>query len=88
MRVSEVTVKTLANYLKLDYESLGEEEILELAAFLQAAVCFIFCSSDKSQVIICHFPNFFGNAFHLHLFFTICNKALISRQSFLSYVKF
>ena len=29
--VSEITVKTLANYLKLDYGSLAEEEILELA---------------------------------------------------------
>lgn len=41
MRVSEVTVKTLANYLKLDYESLTEEDLLELAAFLQAAIRFI-----------------------------------------------
>ena len=39
--VSEVTVKTLANYLKLDYESLAEEDLLELATFLQTAVCFI-----------------------------------------------
>ena len=41
MKVSEITIKNLANYLKLDYGSLAEEEILELAAFLQAAVCFI-----------------------------------------------
>ena len=41
MRVSEVTVKTLANYLKLDYESLTEEDLLELEAFLQAAIRFI-----------------------------------------------
>lgn len=41
VRVSEVTVKTLANYLKLDYESLTEEDLLELAAFLQAAIRFI-----------------------------------------------
>lgn len=32
--VSEITVKTLANYLKLDYESLAEEDLLELATFL------------------------------------------------------
>ena len=41
MKVSEITVKTLANYLKLDYESLTEEDLLELAAFLQAAIRFI-----------------------------------------------
>lgn len=39
--VSEITVKTLANYLKLDYGSLAEEEILELATFLQASIRFI-----------------------------------------------
>ena len=37
--VSEITVKTLANYLKLDYGSLAEEDLLELATFLQTAVC-------------------------------------------------
>ena len=36
--VSEITVKTLANYLKLDYESLAEEDLLELATFLQTTV--------------------------------------------------
>ena len=41
MKVSEITVKILANYLKLDYENLVEEDILELAAFLQAATRFI-----------------------------------------------
>ena len=41
MKVSEITIKNLANYLKLDYGSLAEEEILELAAFLQAAIRFI-----------------------------------------------
>ena len=41
MRVSEITVKSLATYLKLDYTVLSEEEILELAAFLQAATRFI-----------------------------------------------
>lgn len=39
--VSETTVKNLADYLKLDYSSLAEEEILELAAFLQVAQRFI-----------------------------------------------
>lgn len=57
--VSEITIKTLANYLKLDYESLAEEDLLELATFLQTAVCFIFRSSDKSQVIYMPFPEFF-----------------------------
>ncbi len=41
MKVSEITVKNLADYLKLDYQSLSEEEILELATFLQAAQRFI-----------------------------------------------
>lgn len=41
MKVSEITIKNLANYLKLDYGSLAEEEILELATFLQAATRFI-----------------------------------------------
>ena len=41
MRVSEITVKTLANYLRLDYGRLDEDEILELATFLQAATRFI-----------------------------------------------
>ena len=41
MVVSDITVKNLADYLKLDYNSLSEEEILELAAFLNAAETFI-----------------------------------------------
>lgn len=41
MKVSEITVKNLADYLKLDYSSLAEEEIIELLAFLQAAQKFI-----------------------------------------------
>ncbi len=41
MKVSEITVKNLSDYLKLDYQSLSEEEILELTAFLQAAQRFI-----------------------------------------------
>lgn len=41
LKVSEITVKNLADYLKLDYQSLSEEEILELKAFLQASQSFI-----------------------------------------------
>lgn len=41
MRVSEINVRNLASYLKLDYENLSEEEIIELATFLQAAQGFI-----------------------------------------------
>ena len=41
MRVSEITVKNLADYLRLDYSTLSEEEILELATFLQASQVFI-----------------------------------------------
>lgn len=41
LKVSEITVKNLADYLKLDYQSLSEEEILELATFLKASQSFI-----------------------------------------------
>lgn len=41
LKVSEITVKNLADYLKLNYQSLSEEEILELAAFLKASQSFI-----------------------------------------------
>ncbi|MFR1178838.1 MAG: head-tail connector protein [Bacilli bacterium] len=41
MKVSEITVKNLADYLKLDYSSLAEEEIIELATFLQVAQRFV-----------------------------------------------
>lgn len=41
MKVSDITIRTLANYLKLDYESLADEDILELATFLQVATRFI-----------------------------------------------
>lgn len=34
MKVSEVTVKNLADYLKLDYETLDPEEFSELETFL------------------------------------------------------
>lgn len=41
VRVSEINVRNLASYLKLDYEGLSEEETTELATFLQAAQRFI-----------------------------------------------
>lgn len=41
LKVSEITVKNLVDYLKLDYQSLSEEEILELAMFLQSSQSFI-----------------------------------------------
>lgn len=41
LKVSEITVKSLANYLKLDYSSLSEEEILELAMLLKTAQAFV-----------------------------------------------
>ena len=41
MIVSEITVKNLADYLKLDFESLTEEEKAELNAFLSSAKAFI-----------------------------------------------
>ena len=41
MIVSEITVKNLADYLKLDFESLTEEEKAELSTFLSSAKAFI-----------------------------------------------
>lgn len=41
MKVSEVTVKNLADYLRLDYETLDPEEISELETFLKSAKVFI-----------------------------------------------
>ena len=41
LKVSEITVKSLANYLKLDYSSLSEEEILELAMLLKTSQAFV-----------------------------------------------
>ncbi len=41
MKVSEITVKNLADYLKLDYETLDPEEISELETFLASAKVFI-----------------------------------------------
>lgn len=41
MKVSEVTVKNLADYLRLDYGTLDPEEISELETFLTSAKVFI-----------------------------------------------
>lgn len=41
MKVSEITVKNLAVYLKLDFDSLSIEEIAELDTFLHSARAFI-----------------------------------------------
>ena len=41
MKVSEINAKTLADYLKLDYEALDPEEISELETFLISAKTFI-----------------------------------------------
>lgn len=41
MIVSEITVKNLADYLKLDFGSLTEEETAELSTFLSSAKAFI-----------------------------------------------
>lgn len=41
MIVSEITVKNLADYLKLDFENLTEEETAELSTFLSSAKAFI-----------------------------------------------
>ena len=41
MIVSAITIKNLADYLKLDFESLTEEETAELSTFLSSAKAFI-----------------------------------------------
>ena len=41
MKVSEITIKDLSDYLKLDFESLTEEEKAELNAFLSSAKAFV-----------------------------------------------
>lgn len=41
MIVSEITVKNLSDYLKLDFESLTEAEMAELSTFLSSAKAFI-----------------------------------------------
>ncbi len=41
MKVKEITVKNLADYLKLNYSELSDEEMVELSTFLQSAKAFI-----------------------------------------------
>ncbi len=41
MIVSEITIQNISSYLKLDFESLTEEEKAELSAFLSSAKAFI-----------------------------------------------
>lgn len=41
MNVSEITIKNLSDYLKLNYSELSDEEIAELSTFLQSAKAFI-----------------------------------------------
>lgn len=41
MIVSEITIKNLSDYLKLDFESLTEAETSELSTFLSSAKAFI-----------------------------------------------
>ena len=41
MIVSEITIKNLSDYLKLDFESLMEAETVELSTFLSSAKAFI-----------------------------------------------
>ncbi len=41
MIVSEITIKNLSDYLKIDFESLTEEETAELSTFLSSAKAFI-----------------------------------------------
>ena len=41
MIVSEITIKNLSDYLKLDFESLTEAEMAELSTFLSSAKAFI-----------------------------------------------
>ena len=58
MKVSEVSVKNLADYLKLDYENLEPEEISELETFLTSAKAFISDYTGLSQTEIDTHENF------------------------------
>ena len=49
MKVSEITIKDLSEYLKLDFESLTEEEKAELSTFLSSAKAFISEYTGLSQ---------------------------------------
>ena len=49
MKVSEVSAKNLADYLKLNYETLDPEEISELETFLKSAKAFISDYTGLSQ---------------------------------------
>ncbi len=58
VRVSEINVRNLASYLKLDYGTLSEEEIIELATFLQAAQRFITDYTGLSEEEIDQYETF------------------------------
>ena len=52
MRVSEVTEKDLANYMRLDYDDLSEEDINFIMSSKAAAVAFIrsYAGIDDSDI--------------------------------------
>lgn len=41
MKVSEITIRNLTEYLKLDFDSLTEQELAELLTFLDSAKSFL-----------------------------------------------
>ncbi len=41
MKVSEITIKNLADYLKINYEDLDQDDFSELETFLASAKAFI-----------------------------------------------
>ncbi len=41
MKVSEITVKNLSDYLKLDFQNLSSDELTELTTLLQVSQAFV-----------------------------------------------
>lgn len=55
MVVSEITIKEISQYLKLDFDSLDENEKSELSIILSAAKTFIrdYTGLSESQIDLC-----------------------------------
>lgn len=58
MKVSEITLQNLADYLRLDYSSLDESELLQLTAFLDAANAFVQSYTGLTAIEIDTHPDF------------------------------
>ncbi|GHV24946.1 hypothetical protein FACS189465_2590 [Clostridia bacterium] len=58
MVVSEITAQNVANYLKLNYESLTDDELAELSAFLDTAKAFLVSYTGLDLTTIDSFSEF------------------------------